>query len=148
MQDGERMDDQLRSWSPSAKSTSSAGDYSLAAGHLEHAVARGVGFADVHPHAGSDLFHQRASSRRAQRALQKALEINPGYIEAGLNWPSSATTSDSNERASRSTGALERARGRGQREPNGRRADGHLPRGKIATCMPPSPTAYFSMRRP
>src|SRR5258705_3652776 len=78
------MDDQLRELVALGREHFQRGDYSLAAGHLEQAVARGVAFADVH-HMLGVIYHHLGEFEAAQRALQKALEINPAYVEAGLN---------------------------------------------------------------
>ncbi|HWT85038.1 MAG TPA: hypothetical protein VN177_04645 [Myxococcales bacterium] len=51
------MDDQLRELVALGKEHFQRGDYSLAAGHLEQAVARGVGFADVHHMLGVIYHH-------------------------------------------------------------------------------------------
>src|SRR6266404_4255158 len=148
MQDGERMDDQLRELVALGKEHFQRGDYSLAAGHLEHAVARGVGFADVHHMLGL-IYHQLGEFEAAQRALQKALEINPGYIEAGLNLAIVCNDLGQYERAQQIYGAaLERARGRGQREPNGDEPMDISSRGKIANLHASVADGYFSMRRP
>jgi len=148
MQDGERMDDQLRELVALGKEHFQRGDYSLAAGHLEHAVARGVGFADVH-HMLGVIYHQLGEFEAAQRALQKALEINPGYIEAGLNLAIVCNDLGQYERAQQIYGAaLERARGRGPREPNGDEPMDSSSRGKIANLHASVADGYFSMRRP
>jgi len=148
MQDGERMDDQLRELVALGKEHFQRGDYSLAAGHLEHAVARGVGFADVH-HMLGVIYHQLGEFEAAQRALQKALEINPGYIEAGLNLAIVCNDLGQYERAQQIYGAaLERARARGTREPNGDEPMDSSSRGKIANLHASVADGYLSMRRP
>src|SRR5258705_4633221 len=78
------MDDQLRELVALGREHFQRGDYSLAAGHLEQAVARGLAFADVH-HMLGVIYHHLGEFEAAQRALQKALEINPAYVEAGVN---------------------------------------------------------------
>src|SRR5467141_2438150 len=101
------MDDQVRELVALGKEHFQRGDYSLAAGHLEQAVARGVGFADVH-HMLGVIYHHL------------------GEFEA----------------------ALERARGRGPREPNGDEPMDSSSRGKIANLHASVADGYFSMRRP
>src|SRR5258706_397189 len=77
------MDDQLRELVALGREHFQRGDYSLAAGHLEQAVARGVAFADVH-HMLGVIYHHLGEFEAAQRALQKALEINPADIEGAV----------------------------------------------------------------
>ena len=142
------MDDQLRELVALGKEHFQRGDYSLAAGHLEQAVAGGVAFAYVH-HMLGVIYHQLGEFEAAQSALQKALEINPGYIEAGLNLAIVCNDLGQYERAQEIYGAaLERARGRGRREPNGDEPMDSSSRGKIANLHASVADGYFSMRRP
>src|SRR2546427_66137 len=78
------MDDQVRELVSLGKEHFQRGDYSLAAGHLEQVVARGAAFADVH-HMLGVIYHQLGEFESAQRSFQKALDINPNYVEAALN---------------------------------------------------------------
>src|SRR5256885_10408897 len=78
------MDDHLRELVALGKEHFQRGDYSLAAGHLEQGVARGAAFADVHQMLGV-VYHHLGEFEAAQRAVQKALDINPGYIQAAPN---------------------------------------------------------------
>src|SRR2546421_720094 len=78
------MDDAVRELVALGKEHFQRGDWSLAAGHLEQVIARGVAFADVH-HMLGVCYHQMGEFDPAQRAFERALEINPGYVEASLN---------------------------------------------------------------
>jgi len=64
------MDDQLRELVALAREHFQRGDYSLAAGHLEQAVARGAAFADVH-HMLGVVYHHLGEFAAAQRALRR-----------------------------------------------------------------------------
>src|SRR2546425_6224940 len=142
------MDDQLRELVALAREHFQRGDYSLAAGHLEQAVARGVAFADVH-HMLGVIYHHLGEFEAAQRALQKALEINPAYVEAGLNMAIVCNDLGQYERAQKVYGAaLERAPGRGKREPNGDQPmDSYTP-GKNANLHAAVPHRHKVLRRP
>ena len=142
------MDDQLRELVALGREHFQRGDYSLAAGHLEQALARGVVFADVH-HMLGVIYHHLGEFEAAQRALQKALDINPGYVEAGLNLAIVCNDLGQYERAQKIYGtALERARARGKREPNGDEPMDNYTRGKIANLHAAVADGYLSMRRP
>jgi tetratricopeptide (TPR) repeat protein len=146
--DGESMDDQLRELVALAREHFQRGDYSLAAGHLEQAVARGVAFADVH-HMLGVVYHHLGEFAAAQRALEKALAINPNYVEAGLNLAIVCNDLGQYERAQQVYGAaLSRARSRGKREPNGDEPMDNYTRGKIANLHAAVADGYLSMRRP
>src|SRR6266850_3450397 len=147
-QDGERMDDQLRELVALGKEHFHRGDYSLAAGHLEQAVARGVAFADVH-HMLGVIYHQLGEFEAAQRALQKALEINPGYIEAGLNLAIVCNDMGQYERAQQVYGdAVARSKSRQTRDPNGDMPLDSFTKGKIANLHAAVADGYVSVRRP
>src|SRR5438552_3243862 len=142
------MDDQLRELVALAREYFQRGDYSLAAGHLEQAVARGVAFADVH-HMLGVVYHHLGEFAAAQRALEKALAINPNYVEAGLNLAIVCNDLGQYERAQQVYGAaLSRARSRGKREPNGDEPMDNYTRGKIANLHAAVADGYLSMRRP
>jgi tetratricopeptide (TPR) repeat protein len=142
------MDDQLRELVALGREHFQRGDYSLAAGRLEQAVARGVKFADVH-HMLGVIYHHLGEFEAAQGALQKALEINPGYVEAGLNLAIVCNDLGQYARAQQVYGAaLERARSRGRREPNGDEPMDSYTRGKIANLHAAVADGYVSMRRP
>src|SRR5437899_4131500 len=146
--DGESMDDQLRELVALGREHFQRGDYSLAAGHLEQAVARGVAFADVH-HMLGVVYHHLGEFAAAQRALEKALAINPNYVEAGLNLAIVCNDLGQYERAQQVYGAaLSRARSRGKREPNGDEPMDTYTRGKIANLHAVVADGYLSMRRP
>src|SRR2546425_6548779 len=147
--DGESMDDQLRELVALGREHFQRGDYSLAAGHLEQAVARGVAFADVH-HMLGVIYHHLGEFTAAQRALEKALAINPGYVEAGLNLAIVCNDLGQYDRAQQVYGAaLSRARRRrGRREPNGDEPMDDYTRGKIANLHAAVADGYLSMRRP
>jgi tetratricopeptide (TPR) repeat protein len=142
------MDDQLRELVALGREHFQRGDYSLAAGHLEQAVARGVAFADVH-HMFGVIYHHLGEFAAAQRALEKALAINPSYVEAGLNLAIVCNDLGQYERAQQVYGAaLSRARTRGKREANGDEPMDPYTRGKIANLHAAVADGYLSMRRP
>ena len=143
------MDDQLRELVALGREHFQRGDYSLAAGHLEQAVARGVVFADVH-HMLGVIYHHLGEFAAAQRALEKALAINPNYVEAGLNLAIVCNDLGQYDRAQHVYGAaLSRARRRrGRREPNGDEPMDDYTRGKIANLHAAVADGYLSMRRP
>ena len=145
---GESMDDQLRELVALGREHFQRGDYSLAAGHLEQAVARGAAFADVH-HMLGVIYHHLGEFAAAQRALERALAINPNYVEAGLNLAIVCNDLGQYERAQQIYGAaLTRARRRGRREPNGDEPMDNYTRGKIANLHAAVADGYLSMRRP
>src|SRR6266851_2000120 len=117
------MDDQVRELVALGKDHFQRGDYALAAGHLEQVVARGGSFADVH-HMLGVIYHQLGEFESAQRAFQKALDINPGYIEAA------------------------RAHSKAPRDPNGDEPLDSYTRGKIANLHAAVADGYLSVRRP
>ena len=142
------MDDQLRELVALAREHFQRGDYSLAAGHLEQAIARGAAFADVH-HMLRVVYHHLGEFAAAQRALEKALAINPSYVEAGLNLAIVCNDLGQYERAQQVFGtAVSRARRRGKREPNGDEPMDNYTRGKIANLHAAVADGYLSMRRP
>jgi len=142
------MDDQLRELVALGREHFQRGDYSLAAGHLEQAVARGIAFADVH-HMLGVIYHHLGEFEAAQRALQKALEINPAYVEAGLNLAIVCNDLGQYDRAQQVYGAaLERARAKGKHEPNGDEPMDAYTRGKIANLHAAVADGYLSIRRP
>jgi tetratricopeptide (TPR) repeat protein len=142
------MDDQLRELVALGREHFQRGDYSLAAGHLEQAVARGVAFADVH-HMLGVIYHHLGEFAAAQRSLEKALAINPSYVEAGLNLAIVCNDLGQYDRAQQVYGAaLARSRTRGKREPNGDEPMDTYTRGKIANLHAAVADGYLSMRRP
>ena len=78
------MDDQVRELVALGKEQFLRGDYSLAAGQLEQVVARGQSYPDVHHMLGC-IYHQLGEFESAEKAFTRALELNPGYVEAALN---------------------------------------------------------------
>src|SRR3989454_1534461 len=142
------MDDQLRELVALAREHFQRGDYSLAAGHLEQAVARGVAFADVH-HMLGVVYHHLGEFAAAQRALEKALAINPNYVEAALNLAIVCNDLGQYERAQQVYGdALARARSKQPREPNGDEPLDTYTKGKIANLHAAVGEGYLSVRRP
>src|SRR5256885_11691403 len=95
------------------------------------------------------IYHHLGEFEAAQRALQKALEINPAYVEAGLNMAIVCNDLGQYERAQKVYGAaVERARARGKREPNGDEPMDSYTRGKIAKPHPPGAPRILSFPRP
>ncbi len=142
------MDDQLRELVALGKEHFQRGDYSLAAGQLEQVVARGAAFADVH-HMLGVIYHQLGEFESAQRAFQKALDINPGYIEAALNLAIVCNDLGQYERAQQVYGdAVARAHSKAPRDPNGDEPLDSYTRGKIANLHAAVADGYLSVRRP
>src|SRR2546428_7852107 len=141
--DGESMDDQLRELVALAREHFQRGDYSLAAGHLEQAVAPGPAFAHVH-HMLGVVYHHLGEFAAAPRALEKALAINPNYLEAGVDLALVCNDLGQDERAQQGYGAApSRARRRGEREPNGDEPmDNYTPR-KISHLHAAGPRRQF-----
>ena len=143
------MEDHVRELVALGKEHFQRRDYSLAAGHLEQAVTLGgAAFADVH-HMLGVIYHHLGEFEAAQRELQKALEINPAYVEAGLNLAIVCNDLGQYDRAQQVYGAtLERARARGKRDPNGDEPMDTFTQGKIANLHAAVADGYFSIRRP
>ena len=142
------MDDQVRELVALGKEHFQRGDYSLAAGHLEQVVARGTAFADVH-HMLGVIYHHLSEFESAQKAFQKALEINPGYVEAALNLAIVCNDMGQYERARQVyTDAVARARSKQPREPNGDEPLDTYTKGKIANLHAAVGDGYLSVRRP
>src|ERR1700682_1251324 len=142
------MDDQVRELVALGKDHFQRGDYALAAGHLEQVVARGAAFADVH-HMLGVIYHQLGEFESAQRAFQKSLDINPGYIEAALNLAIVCNDLGQYERAQQVYGdAVARARSKAPRAPNGDEPLDSYTRGKIANLHAAAADGYLSVRRP
>jgi tetratricopeptide (TPR) repeat protein len=59
-------------------------EYDLAERSLEHVLAGGAVFADVHNMLGV-IAHDRGDFLRATQHFERAVELNPGYTEALLN---------------------------------------------------------------
>lgn len=142
------MDDPVRELVALGKEHFQRGDYALAAGHLEQVVARGATFADVH-HMLGVIYHHLGEFEAAQRALQKALEINPGYVEAALNLAIVCNDLGQYERAQQVYGdAVARARSPKPRDPGGDDPLDNFTRGKIANLHAAVADGYVSVRRP
>jgi tetratricopeptide (TPR) repeat protein len=141
------MDDQVRELVALGKEHFERGDWSLAAGCLEQVVARGTAFADVHHMLGVS-YHQLGEFDPAQRAFERALEINPGYVEALLNLAILCNDLGQYEKAQSIYGnAIERARS-GPRDPSGAEPLDNFARGKIANLHASVGDGYASVRRP
>jgi len=142
------MDDHVRELVALGKEHFQRRDYSLAAGHLEQAVTRGAAFADVHHMLGL-IYHHLGEFEAAQSAFQKALEINPAYVEAGLNLAIVCNDLGQYERAHEVYGqVLQRARSRGKRDPNGDEPMDNYTLGKVANLHAAVGDGYLSIRRP
>ncbi len=142
------MDDHVRELVALGKEHFQRRDYSLAASHLEQAVTQGAAFADVH-HMLGVIYHHLGEFEAAQRAFQRALEINPAYVEAGLNLAIVCNDLGQYDRAQQVYGAaLERARARGKRDPNGDEPMDSYTMGKIANLHAAVADGYLSIRRP
>jgi tetratricopeptide (TPR) repeat protein len=142
------MDDQLRELVALGKEHFQRGDYSLAAGQLEQVVARGAAFADVH-HMLGIIYHHLGDFEGAQKAFQRALEINPSYVEAALNLAIVCNDMGQYERAQQVYGdAVARARSKLPRDPNGDEPLDTYTKGKIANLHAAVGDGYLSVRRP
>jgi len=142
------MDDHVRELVALGKEHFQRRDYSLAAGHLEQAVTRGAVYADVH-HMLGVIYHHLGEFEAAQRAFQKALEINPAYVEAGLNLAIVCNDLGQYDKAQQVYGAtLDRARARGKRDPNGDEPMDTFTLGKLANLHAEVGDGYMSVRRP
>jgi len=142
------MDDHVRELVALGKEHFQRGDWSLAAGHLEQVVARGAAFADVHHMLGL-IYHQLGEFEASQKAFQKALEINPSYIEAALNLAIVCNDLGQYERARQVySDAVGRARTHQKRDPNGDEPLDKYTQGKIANLHAAVGDGYLSVRRP
>jgi len=142
------LDDHVRELVALGKEHFHRRDYSLAAGHLEQAVTRGAAFPDVHHMLGL-IYHHLGEFEAAQRSFQKALELNPAYVEAGLNLAIVCNDLGQYERAQQVYGdALDRARARGKRDPNGDEPMDDYTKGKVANLHAAVADGYLSIRRP
>ncbi len=141
------MDDAVRELVALGKEHFERGDWSLSAGHLEQVVARGASFADVH-HMLGVCYHQLGEFAAAQICFERALEVNPGYVEASLNLAILCNDLGQYEKAQTVyAGAVERARN-GARAASGDEALDPFARGKIANLHAAVGDAYLSARRP
>jgi len=141
------MDDSVRELVALGKEHFQRGDWSLAAGHLEQVVARGANFADVHQMLGV-CYHQLGEFDPAQRAFERALEINPAYVEASLNLAILCNDLGQYEKAQKVyANALERARNGSHPGAGDEPLDGYT-RGKIANLHAGVGDAYLAARRP
>jgi len=146
--DGERMDDQLRELVALGREHFQRGDYSLAAGHLEQAVARGLAFADVH-HMLGVIYHHLGEFEAAQRAPAKGAgdqsRLCRGGAEPGhrLQRPRAVRSRPAGVRSGAGAGARQ-----GKHEPNGDEPMDAYTRGKIANLHAAVADGYLSIRRP
>jgi len=141
------MDDHLRELVALGREHFARRDWSLAAGHLEQVIARGASFADVH-HMLGVAYHQLGEFESAKRAFEKALEINPGYVEASLNLAILCNDLGQYDRAQAVyANAVERAR-EGPREVGADQPLDSFSRGKIANLHAAVGDAYLGSRRP
>jgi tetratricopeptide (TPR) repeat protein len=95
------------------------------------------------------IYHHLGEFESAQKAFQKALEINPGYVEAALNLAIVCNDMGQYERAKQVYGdAVARARSKQPREPNGDEPLDTYTKGKIANLHAAVGDGYLSVRRP
>jgi len=142
------MDDQVRELVALGKEHFQRGDWSLAAGHLEQVVARGGAFADVH-HMLGVIYHQLGEFESAEMAFEKALEINPRYVEAALNLAIVCNDLGQYERARQVyDDAVARVRSYQLRDPSGDEPLDSYTRGKVANLHAAVADGYLSVRRP
>lgn len=142
------MDDQLRELVALGKEHFQRGDWSLAAGYLEQVAARGAAFADVH-HMLGVIYHHLGEFESAQKAFQRALQINPDYVEAALNLSIVCNDLGQYERAQQVYGeAMARVRSGKSRSATGDEPMDNYTRGKIANLHAAVADGYLSVRRP
>jgi tetratricopeptide (TPR) repeat protein len=141
------MDDAVRELVALGKEHFERGDWSLSAGHLEQVVARGGTFADVH-HMLGVCYHQLGEFDSAQRAFERALEINPAYVEASLNLAILCNDLGQYDKAQRVyANALERARDGARSKPGDEPPLEPVASGKIANLHAAVGDAYVAARR-
>ena len=142
------MDDQVRELVALGKEQFLRGDYSLAAGQLEQVVARGQQFPDVHHMLGC-IYHQLGEFETAERAFTRALELNPGYVEAALNLAIVCNDLGQYERAQAvyATALSAVKRGTGKDLGGDGPIDGYT-KGKLANLHAAVGDGYTSVRRP
>jgi tetratricopeptide (TPR) repeat protein len=142
----ERLDDHVRELVALGRDHFQRGDYALAAGYFEQLLARGVELPDVLFMLGC-VYHHQSEFEAAQRSFTRALELNPGYVEAALNLAIVCNDLGQYERAQEVYGkALQRAR-EGQREGDGQQAPLDVyTKGKIANLHAGVADAYASLQ--
>jgi tetratricopeptide (TPR) repeat protein len=141
------MDDQVRELVALGKEQFHRGDYSLAAGHLEQVIARGEQYPDVHHMLGC-IYHQLGEFESAERAFTRALELNPGYVEAALNLAIVCNDLGQYERAQAVYAtALSAVKNTG-REVSGDAPIDSYTKGKLANLHAAVGDGYVSVRRP
>jgi tetratricopeptide (TPR) repeat protein len=142
----ERMEDQLKELVAFGRDHFHRGDYALAAGHLEQVVARGGQMPDVHFMLGC-IHHHIGEFEAAQREFTRALELNPGYVEAALNLAIVCNDLGQYQRAQDVYGkALEHVRGRPGAAAGQTALDSYAA-GKIANLHAVVAEAYASVQR-
>ena len=118
--------------------------------HVEYCfavIARGAAYADVH-HLLGLIYHQMGEFESALHALEKAVEINPGYVEAVLNLAILCNDVGQYERAQQLYAqATEGARG-GPKDALGDEPLDSFSRGKISNLHAQVGDGYMSCRRP
>ena len=141
------MDDQVRELVAIGKEQFLRGDYSLAAGNLEQVVARGQEYPDVHHMLGC-IYHELGEFEAAERAFSKALELNPGYVEAALNLAIVCNDLGQYERAQEVYArALEQAEEQPAQSQGAPPLDGYT-KGKLANLHAAVGDGYASVKRP
>ena len=141
------MDDQMRELVALGKEQFQRGDFSLAAGHLEQVIVRGGEFPDVHHMLGC-IYHQLGEFESAERAFTRALELNPGYVEAALNLAIVCNDLGHNERAQAVYAtALTQAKGLAEGANDDAPIDSYT-KGKLANLHAAVGDGYVSVRRP
>ncbi|MBS2024927.1 MAG: tetratricopeptide repeat protein [Deltaproteobacteria bacterium] len=141
------MDDQIRELVALGREHFHRGDFSLAAGHLEQVVARGHDFPDVHHMLGC-IYHQLGEFESAEKAFTRALELNPGYVEAALNLAIVLNDLGKYEQAQEVYGAaLLKVKASGKDKSGEAPLDGYS-KGKLANLHAAVGDGYNSVHRP
>ena len=147
----ERSDDQLRELVARGREHFQRGNYSLAAGHFEQVVARGAEFPDVLFMLGC-VYHHLGEFESAQRSFTRALELNPGYVEAALNLAIVCNDMGQVEKAQQIYGEALRHAREGQAasatDSTGGAALDSYTKGKLANLHAAVADAYVSVVRP
>lgn len=143
-----RSDDHGRELVALGKERFQRGDHSAAASFLEQALAAGVDWPDVH-HLLGLAYHNLGEYPLAQRSFERALELNPGYVEAALNLSIVCNDLGQYERAQQVySAATLRAQAGRKEDRTGDLALEAWGKAKIANLHAAVAEAYASSRRP
>jgi tetratricopeptide (TPR) repeat protein len=123
------------------------GDYAAAASIFEQVIARGAAYADVH-HLLGLIYHQMGEFESALRSLERALEINPNYVEAALNLAILCNDVGQYERAQQYYAQATEGARAGAKDSLGDEPLDSFSKGKISNLHAAVGDGYMSCRRP